>query len=251
MKIFKTFFVLVLSIACLLSCSKNDDAGNIEIPSDEKLLGSIDGSGGLNFNATVSYNPDKTVRRLNYESALLFDFDYLDNRISAIEVSANGQIRQYACAYDGQGHLASFSVGEVLTPLDHNPLTNSYQYINQNNQEITITLTQDGDVRQYLADDIDDNGTSSIVMTYADDKKGGISNSNLMALHLWLIIDNPAAVFYVFPFSKRPLEIASIADGGVIVFENIYDSQDFISSVSIVGPNVEANSSTFNYIALD
>ena len=54
----------------------------------EKLLGSIDGSGGFELNVVVSYTPNKTVSRLNYESALLFDFEYFYNGISNIEFSA-------------------------------------------------------------------------------------------------------------------------------------------------------------------
>ncbi|MEH6679749.1 MAG: hypothetical protein V7724_04335 [Sediminicola sp.] len=256
MKNFIHPFALFLCIGCMCSCSKDDDGSEapIEIPADQKLLGSVEGSGALNFDASFEYNPDKTVDHLNIASAFLFDFSYISDRIASIELAAGGELRKYAFAYSAEGRVTSYSMDEVLIPVDYDPIDNAYHYLDQYDREVTISLTSEGDIRQYSIMDNVSGDRDSAVLDYDQMGKGSMANGNAISLHLGIVLGSPDAVFYIYPFTKRPVRYVSTSDVFSVVFENVYDGQDFVISTSMVVNGEEANNggtSAFKYIALD
>ncbi|UPQ77712.1 hypothetical protein M0M57_08700 [Flavobacterium azooxidireducens] len=216
------------------------------------MLTRIDGSGGMSFNSRVEYNPDKTVKQLRLESTFIFDFLYENDQITTIQLTVNGESRTYNFTYTLGGKIASYDDGEELVQLLYNPANNSYSFSTNDDYDITITLTQDGDIKQYeLEDNFSNQGSGSAVVFYDDAKKGSMTNSNPINLHLGIIFKSPLAMQYLFPYSKKPIELMSTSQGVSLEYNNTYDSQGFIKSMTMLANGEEAGTSNFIYTSID
>lgn len=250
MKTFFKSFVLFLALTSILSCSNDDSPA--EIPAEKKMLTRIDGSGGISFGSRVEYNQDKTVKQLRLESTLIFDFLYENDQITTIQLTVNGESITYNFTYTPGGKLASYDDGEELVQLLYNPVNNSYSYSTNDDYDITITLTQDGDIKQYvLEDNFSNQGSGSAIVFYDDEKKGSMTNSNPINLHLGIIYKSPLAMYYLFPYSKKPIELISTTQGLNLEYNNTYDRQDFIKSMTILANGEEAGTSNFIYTSIE
>lgn len=250
MKTFFKSFVLFLALTSILSCSNDDSPA--EISADKKMLTRIDGSGGMSFNSRVEYNPDKTVKQLRLESTFIFDFLYENDKITTILFTAFGEVRTYDFTYTPGGKLVSYDDGEELVQLLYNPANDSYSFSTNDDYDITITLTQDGDIKQYEVEDIFSNqGSSSTIVFYDNEKKGSMTNSNPIHLHLGIIFKSPLAMQYLFPYSKKPIELISTSQGVSLEYNNTYDGQGFIKSMTMLANGEEAGTSNFIYTSIE
>lgn len=246
----KQLFLIAMTTLFAFSCSKDDSPSEPEIPAEEKLLESVESDGILPIDLMLQYNPNKTVESISAINAILIEFEYNDEQVSSIESVQEGQLINYSFQHDPNGILTSFATDGVETLVNYNPNTRTYDYLNSDDEEVSIQITTDGDVEEFSIYDPEFQETSSYAIQYEDSNLGAMANSNSVSLYLNIFYSDSFSGIFFYPLSKKPVKTLNTSQI-ILLFENDFDNQGFISQQKTADFEGNESTTTYNYFALE
>lgn len=240
----------VITSLLFISCSGDDDAisdPEAQIPANEKLLETV--KMGTQDIMQFTYNPDKTVNELSILNFVLINFTYEQGNIKSITAISGGTASEYIFDYEN-GKISSFSIDDEVTNVTYNAAGNYYLYQNEYQEEFTIELYDNGDIKKRVVyDNVNDEILSSFYYVYDDTKMGTMRNSNSISVHLSMIMDSFWEL-YGIPIAKKPVKTISVTQGN-ITSENTFDNQGFVKSTFLSLGQEDSLNFAFTYTQLE
>lgn len=244
------YYLSVIASLLFVSCSGDDDSVSdpeAQIPAEEKLLETV--KMGSQDIMQFTYNPDKTVNELSILNFALLNFTYEQGNIKSITAITGGTASEYIFNYEN-GKISSFSLDDEVTDVTYNAVSNYYLYQNEYQEEFTIELYGNGDIKKRVEyDNVNDEILSSFFYVYDDTKRGTMSNSNSVSVHLSMIMDS-FWEFYGIPIAKKPVKTISVTQGNITA-ENTFDNQGFVQSTFLSLGQEDSLNFEFNYTQLE
>ncbi|SMC81408.1 hypothetical protein [Moheibacter sediminis] len=244
------FYLSFIASLLFVSCSGDDDSVSdpeAQIPAEEKLLETV--KMGTEDIMQFTYNPDKTVNELTIPNFALLNFAYEQGNIKSITAISGGTASEYIFDYEN-GKISSFSLGDEVTNVTYNAAGNYYLYQNEYQEEFTIELYDNGDIKKRVVyDNVNDEILSSHYFIYDNTKMGTMSNSNAVNVHLSMIMGSFWEILGI-PITKKPVKTISVTQGNIAA-ENTFDNQGFVKSTFLSLGQEDSLNFAFTYTQLE
>ena len=222
--------IIWLILVCLLVVNCNDDDDSPSgTPPHEKFVKNIYDAENEPF-IKLTYYPDKKIQSYNMGNFFLIHFTYEIDRIKELFVTADNT--NYEFQYDNAGIITSFSNANEVIPVQYNPAEKKYYVEYPDLNKLTMYLNEAGEIKKLIYYDAYEDETETVNFIYDIGKKGGLTNTNNINIHMVLATGEPILAFYSTFLTNVPLTSFSMSDG-TIIYENEYDSDGFLTQSDI------------------
>src|SRR5690606_17625988 len=129
--------------------------------------------------------------------------------------------------------LIHFSYENEVIPVEYNPAEKKYHVEYPDSNELTMYLNDAGDIKKLLYYDAIEDETNTINILFDGSKKGGLTNTNMINVHMLLVTGLPIIALYSTFMTHVPVTSLTMTET-LIVYENEYDSDGFLTQSNVI-----------------
>lgn len=120
----------------------------------------------------------------------------------------------YEFQYDNAGNITSYSYENEVIPVEYNPAEKKYHVEYPDSNELTMYLNDAGDIKKLIYYDAIEDETNTINILFDGSKKGGLTNTNMINVHIFLVTGLPIIALYSTFMTHVPVTSLTMTETG-------------------------------------